>query len=367
MASQKTVLVTGASGFIGSHLCAALASRGDCVRALYRRAVPPPELEALAASGAEGAATGDAAAKPQSPKSASGAKTSRAVRPVELFNADLVDAARVREAVSGVDAIVHVAALASDWGPYELFKRHNYDATVDLLQAAETAGAKVFVYISSAVVSGFGVHVDSTEEGPYYPLEYPYQTTKRLAERFVLGRNRPGFRTVAIRPCNVYGPGDRTSTYKMYEAISGGIFGYIGTGEAYTCPVYIDDLCSGIMAALDRDESGGEAIILTDGEKVRWKDYAETMFRAIGSKKRPTHLPVPVVAAAARTMTFFARLARRPSAPPLTMYRVEQASQHYHFSNAKARRILDFEPKVFYEEGLAITAAAFLRDMRPGG
>jgi len=361
MATRKAILVTGASGFIGSHLCAALAARGDRVRALYRRKVPPPELAALAAP----PASATAAASIEGGAPAKGSRAS-AFEPVELFNADLGDPSRVAQAVAGVEAVIHVAALASDWGPYELFKRHNYDATAALLEAAEAAGARTFIYFSSAVVSGFGVHVDSTEDGPYYPLKYPYQTTKRLAEQLVLGRNRPGFKTVAIRPCNVYGPGDRTSTYAMYEAILDGTFGYIGTGEAYTCPVYIDDLCDGVLAALDREEAGGEAIILTDGQKVSWKDYAATMFRAVGSKKRPAHLPEPLAAAAARAMTFFARLFRCKKAPPLTMYRVEQASRHYHFSNAKARRLLGFEPKVFYEEGLKRTAEAFLRDRAAG-
>jgi len=340
MGRSPSVLVTGASGFIGQRLCQALARRGDRVRALYRRRTPPPALAALAAPG--------------------GAEAP--FRPVELLRADLAQPGRAAQAAEGMDAVIHVAALASDWGPYELFKRENYDATASLLAAAEAAGAKAFVYIGSAVVSGFGPHVDSTEEGPYYPLKYPYQVTKRLAERLVLGRNRPGFKTVAIRPCNVYGPGDRTTTYKMFEAILGGVFGYLGSGEAYTCPVYVDDLCEGIVAALDRDQAAGEAIILTDGQKVRWKDYAEELYSAIGSRKRPLSLPVPLAAAAARAMGAAALALRCEGAPPLTMYRVEQASQDYHFSNEKARRLLGFEPRVFYKEGLGLAARAFLAE-----
>jgi len=335
MATRRPILVTGASGFIGGHLCAALAARGDRVRALYRRPVPPRALAELAA------APGGA---------------------VELFNADLADPSRLAEAVSGAGAVIHVAALASDWGPYELFKRQNYDATAALLEAAEAAGAESFVYFSSAVVSGFGPHVDSTEEGPYYPLKYPYQITKRLAERLVLSRNRPGFKTTAIRPCNVYGPGDLTSTYTMYEAILTGVFGYIGRGAALTCPVYIADLCAGTLAALDLDSSAGEAIILTDGQKVCWREYAETMFAAVGSRRRPIGLPRSLAAAVAGAMAAAWGLARSRLAPPLTPYLVEQGSQDYHFSNEKARRLLGFEPKVFFQEGLKLTAEAFLRD-----
>ena len=261
MDARKLILVTGASGFIGSHLCAALAARGERVRALYRRKEPPPELLSLR-DGCDA---------------------------VELFRADLGDAARVREALEGCGAVIHAAALASDWGDLELFIRENFDATVTLVEAAREAGASTFVYISSAVVQGFGNHVDSTERGPYYPIKYPYQVSKLMTEEYVLAQNSPPFRTTAIRPCNVYGPGDRTSTYKMCDAIMDAVFGYIGAGSALTCPIYIDDLCAGVLSALDRKESGGQAIILTDGMKVAWRDYVRVMFAALGERLELTH------------------------------------------------------------------------------
>ncbi|MBN1334488.1 MAG: NAD-dependent epimerase/dehydratase family protein [Deltaproteobacteria bacterium] len=332
MATRRTVLVTGASGFLGTHLARALRARGDRVRAAYRRPEPPREIAALASDD------------------------------FELFRVDLQDAERVAGLVDGIDAVIHAAALTSDWGPYDRFRVQNYDATVALLEAARNAGAREFVYVSSAVVNGFGVHVDSTEEGPYYPLRHPYQKTKRLAEDHVLAHDGPGFRTVAVRPGNVYGPGDHTSTYPMFTAILDGVFGYLGSGRAYTCPLYIDDLVAGVLAALDRQEVRGEPILLTDGEKVPWKDYVEAMYDAVGSNRRPLRLPTPLAWAAAVAMTTAARVARARTAPALTLYRVEQASRHYHFSNEKAQRLLDFQPRVFFREGLGLTAEAFLAE-----
>jgi 2-alkyl-3-oxoalkanoate reductase len=336
--ADKLILVTGASGFIGSHLCAALAARGESVRALYRRKEAPEELRALAA--------------------ASGGSGGR----VELFNADLGDLPRVREAARGVGAVIHSAALATDWGALEQFVRANYDATVALLEAARDSGAGTFVYISSCAVHGFGPHVDSTERGPYYPLKYPYPITKLMGEEYVLAQNAPAFRTTAIRPGNVYGAGDRMSTYQMFDGIMDGVFGYIGGGKALTCPIYIDDLCAGILAALDRSESGGEAILLTDGQKVSWKQYVRVMYDAVGSRRRPLSLPRPLAYAAAWLMSTVAGILRSASRPLLTLYPIEQGSQDYHFSNAKARELLGFKPTVFYEEGLRRTARAYLDD-----
>ncbi len=107
---------------------------------------------------------------------------------------------------------------------------------------------------------------------------------------------------------------------------------------------------------------GGESILLSDGAKMPWKRYVELMFAAVGSKKRPIALPVWTAWSAAGLMTFLWKLAGAEHAPPLTSYRVEQASKHYHFSNQKARKLLGFEPKVFCEEGLALTARAFLAE-----
>jgi nucleoside-diphosphate-sugar epimerase len=332
------VLVTGASGFLGAKLCAALVARGRRVRALYRRPAPPPELAALEAGG------------------------------VELLRGDLACPETATLAVSGAQAVIHAAALASDWGHEALFWAANVDATRNLLGAAQKAGCSTFVYISSAVVHGFGPHVDTDEEGPYRPLHYPYQITKLEAERLVLARSCDDFRCLAIRPCNVYGPGDRTSTYAMFSAIMDGRFGYLGDGSAYTCPVYIDDLVEGVLRALDCLEApgwprcAGMPILLSDGEKVSWKRYVEIMYAAAGSRKRPLSLPVWLAKGAASGMSAAWRLLGAANPPPLTSYRVEQGSRHYHFSNHRARELLDFEPRIRVEEGLVRTAKAFLEE-----
>ncbi len=335
MSRGRTILLTGASGFIGSHLAERLVARGERIHALYRRENPPKALVSLSEQYGE---------------------------EFRLYKADLGDKERIAKTLEGVEAVVHTAALALDWGSMEDFVRTNYQATADLLAASKQAGAKVFLYISSAVVQGFGPHVDSTEEGPYYPLKYPYPITKKMAEDYVLSQNEADFRVTAIRPCNVYGPGDRTSTYAMYQAIMEGVFGYIGDGEALTCPIYIDDLCTGILSALDSPGTAGEALLLTDGSKVSWKEYCRVMYEAVGSKRKPVSLPTPLAALSARIMCFGARLIAARIPPPLTSYRVDQASHDYHFSNSKARKLIGFSPEVFYEEGLRRTAEAFLKE-----
>ncbi|GAG89904.1 unnamed protein product, partial [marine sediment metagenome] len=146
------ILVTGASGFVGGHLARVMVERGYPVRALYRREKIPENLMRIREKGAE------------------------------VNRLDLTETEDVRKAVHGVEAVIHVAALTGDWGPFKIYKRHNYDLTVRLIDESEKSGCRVFVYISSISVHGFGKHVNSGEEGPFYRHVSAYQTTKKMAE-----------------------------------------------------------------------------------------------------------------------------------------------------------------------------------------
>jgi nucleoside-diphosphate-sugar epimerase len=329
--ARGPVLVTGASGFIGGALCERLVDSGYEVRGLHRRARVPPRLAALEQRG------------------------------LLALRCDLVGGEGLEPALRGVKSVIHLAALAYDWGPKEDFERSNVDATRALLKASRESGIGRFVYLSSAAVHGFGRHVDTVEDGPFYPHDSAYQSTKLEAERLVLKEDGPGFRTLAIRACNVYGPGDETSTYEMFRNIEEGVFGYVGKGEALTCPVYIDDLCEAIVLALEREELGGLPILVSDGQKVTWKEYAGRMYELAGGKKKPVSLPAPLALATAKSLEAGWRVAGKKTgkAPPLTVYRIKQASSDYHFSNARARALLGFEPKVFYREGLARAYEAY--------
>jgi nucleoside-diphosphate-sugar epimerase len=324
----RKVLVTGASGFIGGWIAHGLAERGHAVRALYRRACPPSFLQELAAGGAE----------------------------VERRDLSWPDDARA--AVRGAEAVVHAAALTSDWGDPELFRRQNVEVTVRLLEEARSAGCRVFVYLGSIAVHGFGPHVQSTEEGPYYPLCCPYQRTKKQAEEEVLARNAPAFRTVVLRPADVYGPGDTTTFYRLLAAQERGVRGTLGGGLHLTSVLAVEDLVQAVALALEREASAGQVFNLTSGEPNTWRQLLGYTASLLGV--RPwLELPLFVARPAAAVLAAVYGLLGLRRDPPLTRYRVEHVAYDFDFSIEKAQKVLGFTPAVDWRDGLERMVEAY--------
>ncbi|MBN1243372.1 MAG: NAD-dependent epimerase/dehydratase family protein [Spirochaetales bacterium] len=330
---KGTVLVTGASGFVGGALVALLASKGLRVRAAYRRAQPPPRLAALAADG------------------------------VELARADLSAEEDVARLARGVSACVHAAALASDWGSDAAFRAANVETTSRLARALEGEGAERFVLVGSIAVHGFGDHEGSDETGPYYrPLRHAYARSKLEAERVVLALDRPGFGTTCVRLGWVFGPGDEGSTYRMLDAARAGRFGWIGGGCNRTSMIHVDDACAALSAALESPHAGGRAFDAVGDETMAWRELAALVYEAAGADGRPRRLPVALARAAAAALETAYRIAGAGREPPLTRYRVDRSTVEYVFDSSLAKRLLGWTPRRGIREGLIEAAEAWRRD-----
>jgi nucleoside-diphosphate-sugar epimerase len=330
------VAVTGASGFLGSALCHLLVDQGTAVRAVHRRQVTPPVLAALVESTAT---------------------SGPVITPV---SAELESVEGARRAVEGCSVVVHAAARVTDWGSEKEYLRANVDATVALLDAAEAAGCSRFVYVGTVGVHGLQGHRGTTEAGPYYGGLNHYQRTKRMAEKAVIGRNRPGFTTTSLRMGYLYGPGDTNTTYRMFHAIEAGTFGWIGNGTARTSLIYVEDACRALIAALTSQRVAGQCINVTDGSAVEWRDLVTEMYRAVGSRRSPRAVPKGIALAVAGLLTAAAHVAGSRTGPALNAYRVRRSTTDCVYSNEKARDLLGFRPAVSYVEGLRRAAAAYL-------
>jgi nucleoside-diphosphate-sugar epimerase len=331
----RRILVTGSSGFIGGWTARILVERGYTVRAQYRRSRVPTHLEEIGKRGAE------------------------------LQRRDLTVADEVRKLLHGVEAVVHCAALARDWGYERDYLLHNLEVTKYLVDEARRAGCRVFVFLSSLSVYGFGKHRGSTEEGPFYPHHSGYQRSKKLAEEFVLSSAAPEFRIVVLRSGNAYGPGDTTTFYRLFAAQERGVRGTISGNRALTSPVYVEDLIEAVILALENEAGAGQVFNITSGEEVTWEEMMQYTAELLGV--RPWfELPISLAWIAAYLFNGIYRLFRIKSEPVIFPYRVAHIARDYNFSIEKARRVLGYQPKIDWRTGLSRTVAAYKRYRESG-
>jgi nucleoside-diphosphate-sugar epimerase len=174
-----------------------------------------------------------------------------------------------------IDAVVHAAALFRFSGPREPFFCTNVDGTAALLKAAESTCAKTFVYISAA-----GIHMDNhgtlirdaDESAPIFLNHFSsYLASKAQADSLVLAANKPGFRTIALRPPAIWGPGDPFSR-ALPEAVRSGQFAFIDRGDYAFSTCHVDNVVEAIQCALERGE-GGHAFFIKDQEGQTFREF----------------------------------------------------------------------------------------------
>jgi nucleoside-diphosphate-sugar epimerase len=310
---MKTFLITGVNGFIGSQIAERLLREGNKVRGLVRKTSDLKFIKDF---------------------------------DIELFSGDITDYESLLIASKGVDQIIHVAALASDWGPYQKFYEINVNGTLNTAKAAKAAIVERMVYISTTAMYGYGRN-DVKESDPKTITKFAYNETKRLAEDVVFGyAKESGLKLTAIKPGNVYGVRDHTFIEKYLDAMVSGKIAYVGGGKRKTCPVYIDNLVDLIMLASEKEEAIGETFFATDGMDITWKEFTDKFADEMGLKRPTTSFPFHVAYSAAFVLEMIYKGIRSKNPPMLTRYRISNAGYDYTFSIEKAKSVLGFAPKV---------------------
>lgn len=295
---MANILITGASGTMGSRLVAGLASKGHRLRAL---ALPgDPGASALATQGCE------------------------------VVVGDITRPQTLEPAMSGMDTVYHLAAviLCRDPG---VFARVNWEGTRAVVRAAVQAGAQHFIYASSASVT--------------YPRRTPYAESKWLAERWVASEKRIAH--TVVRPTLAY---DETGGVEFmlfwrylerFPAVP-----FIGAGRARKRPVWVEDLVSGFVSLADNPISHGKCYNFSGGESVTIRELAELMLLHGGMRKRFVSIPIPICRALATAMELTLR------DPPLTHSAIAGIVQDADLDCKTATRDLGYTP-LGVREGLA--------------
>jgi len=318
---MSTVLITGATGFLGHTLCPYLVERGYRLRALVRPSSAWAFLRPLG---------------------------------VELAWGDIRDAEAVRTATKGCRAVVHAAGKFRFWGRREDFFAINLEGTRNALEAARRAGVERFIYISTIAVAGAprtGTVID--EEYPTNPQD-DYQRSKLEAERLTLRYHREhGLPTLVLRPGAFYGPGGRYAFNRLFfEDPLKGLPVQVHRGRHITFPVYIRDVAQGIDLALKRGRPG--EIYNVSGRSLSHQEINSIVDRLLGYHIRRFNAPAWAMIALARTWTYLSRYTGGEPYYPINL--VPYVFCDWEVSSEKARRELGFVPTPF-EEGARATLA----------
>lgn len=329
------VLVTGANGFIGAALAKALVEAGADVRGLILEGTDPGPLQRLG---------------------------------VPFFAGDICRPETLRTPLDGVRTVFHLAALATDWAPFARFMAVIADGTQNVLQAAHQARVERFVHMSSLAIHAFRGHLQADERTPAGNDVNGYCVAKTVAESMVRRAQALGwFQATIIRPgAVIFGPGDTTAFVHLAPALERGGFPLVGAGRAVTCYSFVDNLTDGMILAAASPQGAGQVFILTDDQAISWRSYLTAICQALGVPARFVNVPVWLAEASGWALEAAWRLARRSSAPVVHRYRVGLVARDFHFSSAKAKRLLGYQPRVGLQAGLDRTVAWYRQWARVG-
>ncbi|MFH1038298.1 MAG: NAD-dependent epimerase/dehydratase family protein, partial [PVC group bacterium] len=267
----------------------------------------------------------------------------------DLRYAALTD--HLQEVVRCFDAVIHTAARSSDWGDYDSFYRANVEGTVNLLRASVAGGVRRFIHFSSTVIYGFGGNRLTGEDHPPAPFNHPYCLTKAEAEEECL-RFRDRIHLVILRPSNVFGPSDLTTTYPLLTALRKGMPAFPAGGRYLTSPCYVDNLVAATVLALGAGCPSGEAFNISDGGDLTWKEFLGLFAAELGVKPPRVALPTGLLFPAAALLEKLYVCCGSSRPPLITPYRIAQVAADYSFSIEKARKMLGYQPPVTTEEGV---------------
>jgi nucleoside-diphosphate-sugar epimerase len=250
-----------------------------------------------------------------------------------------------------------VAAVYRTAGhPDSYYREVNVLGSGRLLESAARHGVRRFVHTSTVGVHGHVEHPPADESAPIAPGDV-YQATKAEAEALALDYNRKrGLPVAVVRPGAIYGPGE-LRLLKLFRAIARGRYAVVGSGRTYYHPVFIDDLVSGFLLALDRPAAVGEAFLICGPRYVSQLELAALVARHTGGRVLPFRIPArPIQWAGDLVEAVCVPLGLEP---PLHRRRVDFWTKSRAFTIEKARRLLGYEPKTDLDEGIARTAAAY--------
>lgn len=313
-------VVTGASGFIGSHLAEYLLARGYSVRVLLRST---SRLEWLDD------------------------------QRLERVYGDLFDNEALGRAVSGMDYVYHLAGLTKAKTRDEYFHA-NQQGTRNILEAVRANAPRLrrFVHISSQTAVGPSPSITPINEtAPANPIT-TYGRSKWAAE-LECHEFFPHLPLTIVRPPAVFGPRDR-DTFEFFKAVSRGLLPIIGFADKFISLIHPADLVRGIVLAAESQKSVGETYFISSARPYNWKEFGKITSQIMGRKVLRVRIPEPCVYAIGAVAEAVALLSARPAIVNLEKAR-DMVQDFWTCDSSKATRDLGYQQELSLEEGIRDT------------
>lgn len=315
-----TVAITGAGGFIGRHLVAALLRRSE-----------PAEIRALLLPGEEVPEDWDDA--------------------VRIHRGDVTRPETLERFLDDADVLVHLAAVVTDWGPWEHYRRVTVEGTENVVRRLPE-GTRV-VLASSIVVYGDRLgrercHEDLEWGRPTGNYSRAKQMQERLARELAAER---GLDLAVVRPANVYGPGSRPWVEMVLPLLRARRPTLMSGGGHDAGLVHVENLVDLLLLAAERDEAARGTFNAADGEGVTWRRYLGDLAEIVDAPP-PRSLPRPLAGPVALACEAAWGLLRLDDRPPITREAVQLTARGLEVPGDRARELLGWRPGVGYEDGI---------------
>jgi nucleoside-diphosphate-sugar epimerase len=327
-------LVTGAAGFIGSHVVERLVAAGHRARGMVRTSAQGETVRQLGA---------------------------------EPVRGDVTQLATLRAAADGMDAVIHAAARVTDWGDWPVFEAATVRGTYNTLRAAVAAGVRRFVLVSSVAVYdnrvGDRLHFvpeDTPHNGVGDRLLGYYSRAKVLAEEAAWEfHGRGELEVTAVRPAWVYGPRDRTVLPRLVEYMNSPLSCWFGRKDPVVDPIYVTDVSDSILLAATRPQAAGQAYNVAPVEEIRLRHFLGRLCGTLGVRVPRWTINEQLILSLARCVEAGARWIGMRDPPFLTVGAVATVTCDRHYDPSKAIGELGWKPVVSLDEGIDLTAQWF--------
>lgn len=320
---MKKAMVTGGGGFVGLGIVRQLAARGVETAVVGRNSYP--EAEKLGA---------------------------------RVYQGDIRDRDFLRRAFQGCDTVFHTAAKAGIWGRAKEYQEINVRGTENVMAAARNNNVAVMVYTSTPSVVFNGKDLGGVDETVPYAEKFlcHYALTKAMAEKMVLAANSEAFRTCALRPHLIWGPGDPHLVPRLLDRGRRGMLKQVGDGRNLVDITYIDNAVDAHLLAADKlwnsASAAGQAYFISQGEPVNLWNWINELFARVNIPLVSRRVSFDKAYFAGNLLEGLYYWLNMEKEPRMTRFLAEQLAKSHWFSIARARQDLAYSPRISTAEGM---------------